>query len=100
MTGGSEDVEDLLRRLADGVQDDDGRFAGVTLRPEVTLAPGEAVVVRRLGKVLSRPYAAGLHWGGPAGIDRIVRVRTRRLPCALVHHAVAAAAGATPPFAR
>jgi membrane protease subunit HflK len=42
----------------------------------VVVAPGEAVVVRRLGKVLPRPWTAGLHWGGPVGIDRIVRVRT------------------------
>ena len=31
---------------------------------------------------------------------RIDRACARRLPCALAHHAVAAAAGATPPFAR
>jgi membrane protease subunit HflK len=42
----------------------------------VVVAPGEAVVVRRLGKVLRRPWTPGLHWGGPVGIDLIVRVRT------------------------
>ena len=36
----------------------------------VVVAPGEVVVVRRLGRVLPRPWAPGLHWGWPLGLDR------------------------------
>src|SRR5262245_51780030 len=42
----------------------------------VVVAPGEAVVVRRLGRVLPRPWTSGPHWGWPIGIDRVTRVRT------------------------
>jgi membrane protease subunit HflK len=52
----------------------------------VVVAPGEAVVVRRLGRVLPRPWTQGPHWGWPVGIDRVVRVRTdevRRLAIGL-----------------
>jgi modulator of FtsH protease HflK len=42
----------------------------------VVVAPGEAVVVRRLGRVLPQPLTAGPHWGLPAGLDRCARVRT------------------------
>ncbi len=42
----------------------------------VVVAPGEAVVVRRLGRTLAKPYAPGPHWGLPAGLDRTTRVRT------------------------
>ena len=42
----------------------------------VVVAPGEAVVVRRLGRTLSRPWGPGLHWGWPRGLDRPDRVRT------------------------
>lgn len=51
-----------------------------------TVAPGEVVVVRRLGQALARPLAPGLHWGWPAGIDRLTRVRideVRRLEIGL-----------------
>jgi hypothetical protein len=41
----------------------------------VVVAPGEAVVVRRLGRALPRPWGPGLHWGAPRGWDRIDRVR-------------------------
>jgi membrane protease subunit HflK len=50
------------------------------------VAPGEAVVVRRLGRVLPRPWTPGSHWGWPRGIDRLERVRTdevRRLEIGL-----------------
>jgi membrane protease subunit HflK len=50
------------------------------------VAPGEAVVVRRLGRVLPRPWGPGVHFGGPVGIDRVTRVRTdevRRLTVGL-----------------
>src|SRR5438045_464549 len=50
------------------------------------VAPGEVVVVRRLGRIQSPPWTAGLHWGGPVGIDRRTRVRTdevRRLAVGL-----------------
>jgi membrane protease subunit HflK len=40
------------------------------------VAPGEVVVVRRLGRVLEPPWGPGLHWHYPAGIDRLDRVRT------------------------
>src|SRR4051812_25397038 len=42
----------------------------------VAVAPGEAVVVRRLGRTLPRPWGPGLHWGWPRGLDRLDRVRT------------------------
>jgi membrane protease subunit HflK len=40
------------------------------------VAPGEVVVVRRLGRVVEPPWGPGLHWHYPAGIDRLDRVRT------------------------
>jgi membrane protease subunit HflK len=40
------------------------------------VAPGEVVVVRRLGRVIEPPRGPGLHWLLPAGIDRIDRIRT------------------------
>ncbi|MEW4570841.1 SPFH domain-containing protein [Tautonia sp. JC769] len=42
----------------------------------VAVEPGEAVVVRRFGRVVDRPMGAGLHWVAPLGVDRIDRVRT------------------------
>lgn len=39
------------------------------------VAPGEAVVVRRLGRVLPDPLGPGLHWTAPWGIDRRDLVR-------------------------
>jgi membrane protease subunit HflK len=50
------------------------------------VAPGEAGVVRRFGRVLSPPWGPGLHFGGPIGVDRVARVRTdevRRLTVGL-----------------
>src|SRR5262249_12516539 len=41
--------------------------------------PGEAVVVRRLGRVLPQPWGPGPHWGWPLGFDRAVRVRTEEV---------------------
>jgi membrane protease subunit HflK len=40
------------------------------------VAPGEVIVVRRLGRVVEPPWGPGLHWHFPAGIDRLDRVRT------------------------
>jgi membrane protease subunit HflK len=42
----------------------------------VAVEPGEAVVVRRFGRVIDRRMGAGLHWVAPLGVDRIDRVRT------------------------
>jgi len=41
----------------------------------VAVGPGEVVVVRRLGRVLSRPWGPGSHWGWPLGLDRRTRLR-------------------------
>ncbi|MBX6312988.1 MAG: protease modulator HflK [Isosphaeraceae bacterium] len=52
----------------------------------VVVAPGEVVVVRRLGRVLPTPYRPGPHWGWPLGLDRCERVRideVRRLTVGL-----------------
>ncbi len=51
------------------------------------VAPGEVVVVRRLGRVLPQPWQAGLHWGWPLGFEQRDRVRideVRRLEVGLV----------------
>jgi modulator of FtsH protease HflK len=40
------------------------------------VAPGEIVVVRRLGRLLEPTWEPGLHWRFPLGIDRIDRVRS------------------------
>jgi membrane protease subunit HflK len=52
----------------------------------VEVAPGEVVVVRRLGRVLPAPWMPGPHLGLPFGLDRHARVRTdlvRRLEVGL-----------------
>jgi membrane protease subunit HflK len=52
----------------------------------VAVGPGEAVVVRRFGRLLPRPWTSGLHWVWPLGLDRVARVRTdevRRLTVGL-----------------
>jgi membrane protease subunit HflK len=52
----------------------------------VEVAPGEVVVVRRLGRVLPAPWMPGPHLGLPLGLDRRARVRTdlvRRLEVGL-----------------
>jgi membrane protease subunit HflK len=52
----------------------------------VEVAPGEVVVVRRLGRVVPAPWLPGPHLGWPLGLDRRVRVRTdevRRLEVGL-----------------
>ncbi len=38
------------------------------------VAPGEVVVVRRLGRLIDPAWGPGLHWRYPCGIDRIDRV--------------------------
>lgn len=38
--------------------------------------PGDAAVVRRLGKVLPHPWEPGLHWAWPVGVDQVTNVRT------------------------
>jgi membrane protease subunit HflK len=45
----------------------------------VVVAPGEAAVVRRMGRVLPRPWTPGAHWGWPLGFDDVTRVRTDRV---------------------
>jgi membrane protease subunit HflK len=40
------------------------------------VAPGEVVVVRRLGRLIEPPWGPGLHWRYPLGIDRAERVRS------------------------
>ncbi|HZW33111.1 MAG TPA: SPFH domain-containing protein [Isosphaeraceae bacterium] len=40
------------------------------------VAPGEVVVVRRLGRLVEPPWGPGLHWRFPLGIDRLDRVRS------------------------
>ncbi len=40
------------------------------------VAPGEVVVVRRLGRLVDPPWGPGLHWRIPLGIDRADRVRS------------------------
>jgi modulator of FtsH protease HflK len=52
----------------------------------VEVAPGEVVVVRRLGRVVPAPWTPGPHLGWPFGLERRVRVRTdevRRLQVGL-----------------
>jgi membrane protease subunit HflK len=52
----------------------------------VEVAPGEVVVVRRLGRVLPEPWTPGPHLGLPLGLDQRTRVRTdlvRRLDVGL-----------------
>jgi membrane protease subunit HflK len=39
------------------------------------VAPGEVVVVRRLGRVVDPVWGPGLHWRFPLGIDRVDRIR-------------------------
>jgi membrane protease subunit HflK len=39
------------------------------------VAPGEVVVVRRMGKLVEPAWGPGLHWRYPFGIDRIDRVK-------------------------
>jgi membrane protease subunit HflK len=40
------------------------------------VAPGEVMVVRRLGRLVEPPWGPGLHWHYPAGIDQLDRIRT------------------------
>jgi membrane protease subunit HflK len=40
------------------------------------VAPGEVVVVRRLGRLVEPPWGPGLHWRLPLGIDQADRVRS------------------------
>ncbi len=42
----------------------------------VIVAPGEVVVVRRLGRLVEPSWGPGLHWRFPSFIDRIDRVRS------------------------
>ncbi len=39
------------------------------------VAPGEVVLIRRLGRILDEPWTPGAHFAWPFGIDRPVRVR-------------------------
>ena len=61
-------------------------FLGLIASGWTEVGPGEVVVVRRWGRLLDRPWAQGLHWALPMGIDRTDRVRTdavRRLEVGL-----------------
>jgi modulator of FtsH protease HflK len=40
------------------------------------VAPGEVVVLRRLGRLVDPVWEPGLHWRFPLGIDRVDRVRS------------------------
>ncbi len=40
------------------------------------VAPGEVVVVRRLGRTIEPVWTAGPHWGAPLGIDHREHIRT------------------------
>jgi membrane protease subunit HflK len=40
------------------------------------VGPGERIVVRRFGRIISPDWGPGLHWGAPLGIDRFDSVRT------------------------
>jgi membrane protease subunit HflK len=40
------------------------------------VAPGEVVVIRRLGQVIEPSWGPGLHWCFPLGIDHLDRVRS------------------------
>ncbi len=48
---------------------------GVLASGIVTVGPGEVIVVRRLGRVLSDSWGPGLHLGLPRGLDRYERLR-------------------------
>jgi membrane protease subunit HflK len=43
------------------------------------VAPGEVLVIRRLGRVLPRPWGPGLRLGWPIGFDRLTRLRTEEV---------------------
>jgi membrane protease subunit HflK len=60
-----------------------GLVAGIALLAVAVLgasgvclvAPGEVVVVRRLGRLITPVWGPGVHWRYPLGIDRLDRVR-------------------------
>jgi membrane protease subunit HflK len=45
----------------------------------VVVAPGEAAVVRRCGRLLPRPWGPGPHLAWPFGLDRVTRIQTDRV---------------------
>jgi membrane protease subunit HflK len=45
----------------------------------VSVAPGEAAIVRRFGRLLPDAWGPGLHLGLPLGLDRVERVETGRV---------------------
>ena len=51
-------------------------LVAITATGWVEVAPGEVVVVRRLGRILSPPWTPGPHLGWPLGLDRIDRTFT------------------------
>jgi membrane protease subunit HflK len=62
----------------------------------VVVAPGEVVIVHRLGRVLREPWVPGLHVGWPFGFDRIDRVRTGEVRDLRIGLARAAGVGEEP----
>ncbi|QDV33159.1 protease modulator HflK [Tautonia plasticadhaerens] len=62
----------------------------------VAVEPGEAVVVRRLGRADPGPLGPGLHWVAPLGIDRVDRVRTDEVRRLVVGLATVPGAGQAP----
>ena len=60
------------------------------------VAPGEVVVVRRLGRRVDPPWGPGLHWRFPLGIDRIDRVRADAVRQVTIGLAAPAAADLEP----
>lgn len=41
----------------------------------IAVAPGQAVVVRRWGRTLPKPWLQGPHWGFPLGLEKRTRIR-------------------------
>jgi membrane protease subunit HflK len=69
---------------------------GTALSGWVVVAPGEAAVVRRLGRVWPRPWGPGLHLGLPAGFDQVTRVRSAEVRRITIGRAAVASAADEP----
>lgn len=71
-------------------------IAGLLMTSLIVVPPGEAAVVRRLGKVLPRPWEPGLHWAWPLGLDQVTKVRTDEVRRLAVGRAEVAGPGDDP----